>query len=292
MRITISVLTRRINQLSQFIQDNELEVPPMPDSDYSTIKDIFEASDLLELEALSGRKKVGGLGISTAQVRLKGGLEAEGCRPGATPDDNIVTGLQNHLPGPAEEKTAISEGLLPPITSVYSFDTVNRTSSAPVADESQNVASPLIELADSNLFQIAPRAPVTETDPPDSNEEEEEDEVTNQLSCRLGKLQVTHGGQLRYFGPTSNFTLLDILVDIAPSTPVSIQKGTQEILDSADLGLTVDEAFEKHLLQLYFAWNDPCLHVVSEEIFWRSRRRKIHDGVDTPYYSRSLVDAM
>lgn len=266
----------------------------MPDTDYSTIKGIFEASELVELEALSGREKVGGLGTSVARASVREVLEAEGRRPGITPDDNIAIALQTPLSGPASEETTIAQGLLPPISSVYPHDAPNRTSPEPVADESQNIVSTLIELDDAGHFQTAPRAPVTETDPSDGNEEEEEeeDEVTNQLSCRLGKLQVTHDGQLRYFGSTSNFTLLDILVDIAPSTPASIQKSTQETLDNADLGSTVDESFEKHILQLYFAWHDPCLHVVSEEIFWRSRTRKIHDGVDTPYYSRALVDAM
>lgn len=86
----------------------------------------------------------------------------------------------------------------------------------------------------------------------DSEEYEEEDEVTNQLSCRLGKLQVTNDGQLRYFGSTSNFTLLDILVDITPSDRKPFQRGTQDVLESSGLDLNVDEAFERNLLQLYF----------------------------------------
>jgi hypothetical protein len=86
--------------------------------------------------------------------------------------------------------------------------------------------------------------------------------------------------------------LLDVLVEVAPASPVSITRGTQETLENAGLALDVDETFEKHLLQLYFTWHDPCMHAVSEDVFWRSRAQKMYDGVDTPYYSRALSDAM
>ncbi|PYH77042.1 hypothetical protein BO82DRAFT_345728 [Aspergillus uvarum CBS 121591] len=122
--------------------------------------------------------------------------------------------------------------------------------------------------------------------------EHEEDEVTNQLSCRLGRLQVMHDGQLRYYGSTSNLNLLNILVGVAPPCSTNAQKGAHESLKSAELDVPVDETFEQHLLKLYFTWQDPCLHVVDEQVFWRSRAQNLYDDLDTPYYSDTLVNAM
>lgn len=73
----------------------------MSDIYYSTIKGIFEAS---ELEALSDREKVGGLGTSTARDSVEGVLEAEGRRPGVAPDDNIAISLQAPLSGVASDE--------------------------------------------------------------------------------------------------------------------------------------------------------------------------------------------
>lgn len=36
-------------------------------------------------------------------------------------------------------------------------------------------------------------------------------------------------------------------------------------MENSDIDFTIDESFERHLLQLYFAWHDPRLHVVNEE---------------------------
>ncbi|KAJ5172857.1 hypothetical protein N7492_005450 [Penicillium capsulatum] len=122
--------------------------------------------------------------------------------------------------------------------------------------------------------------------------EESDDEVTTQLSCRLGKIQFTQDGQLRYFGSTSNLHLLDVLVSVTLPAPKIAQKETQEILDNARLNADIDEAFEKHLIELYFTWQDPSLHLVDYDQFWRSRAQHNYDGLVSPYYSRSLADAM
>ncbi|KAI9925584.1 hypothetical protein MW887_005966 [Aspergillus wentii] len=260
LRTTITVLAKRIDQLSRYIQDRGLEAPQMEETDYLTIKGIFEMVDLTLDDAPSTASDSGGL---------------EGAPDKATLDDHTA----NTAAGSSQLETAHSE--IPE----HSHHPRMPMFSAPVLHDSPNVASALLELAEADLRG-------NESALPANDEEEEEDEVTNQLSCRLGKLQVTHGGQLRYFGSTSNLTLLDILVDIAPSDQKLVQQETRGALENAGLGITVDETFEKHLLQVYFTWHDPCLHAVEEEVFWRSRAQKRYDGADTTYYSRALSEAM
>ena len=127
---------------------------------------------------------------------------------------------------------------------------------------------------------------------PDLSDTESDDEVTNQLSCRLGKLQFTQDGQLRYFGSTSSLHLLDVLVSVTLPAPKIAERETQEILENARLNADIDQSFEKHLLELYFSWQDPSLHLVDYDRFWEARAQHNFDGLVSPYYSRSLADAM
>ena len=134
--------------------------------------------------------------------------------------------------------------------------------------------------------------PLSKPADPDLSDTESDDEVTNQLSCRLGKLQFTQDGQLRYFGSTSSLHLLDVLVSVTLPAPKIAERETQEILENARLNADIDQPFEKHLLELYFSWQDPSLHLVDYDRFWEARAQHHFDGLVSPYYSRSLADAM
>jgi hypothetical protein len=269
----------------------------MTERDFKTMKDVFETIEL-KFEDVNGTRKVTSVKSSETVINTTySGLE--GVFASHELPETGAIGLQTPQPT-IQEQTANGGGALEPGSlglgaQPTSHDNGASTSTAAVGNSmsSPNVASALLELADPGWRHPPPiEAPHEGAPLVGTSDEEEEDEVTNQLSCRLGKLQVTHGGQLRYFGSTSNFTLLDVLVEVAPASPISITRGTQETLENAGLALDVDETFEKHLLQLYFTWHDPCMHAMSEDVFWRSRAQKMHEGVDTPYYSRALSDAM
>ncbi|KAJ6183931.1 hypothetical protein N7519_005232 [Penicillium mononematosum] len=160
-------------------------------------------------------------------------------------------------------------------------------------DHIQNDAGPS-QLSESYRMHVAPTqfAPNDDVIPSENLETDSEDEVTNQFACRLGRVQLTHDGQLRYFGSTSNLNLLDVSVDIGNPTPSLVQKDAQEILEDSGLNIEVEEAFEKHLLELYFAWQDPCLHVVHSEAFWKAKFQNQYEGLTSAYYSQALCNAM
>lgn len=149
-----------------------------------------------------------------------------------------------------------------------------------------NLPLPPIEPPNEDLHRLQPLTNIELFDA------EVDDEVTTQLSCRLGKLQFTQDGQLRYFGSTSNLHLLDVLVSVTLPAPKIAEKETREILENARLNADIDEIFEKHLIELYFTWQDPSLHLVDCDKFWKARAQHIYDGLVSPYYSRSLGDAM
>ncbi|RDH29020.1 fungal-specific transcription factor domain-domain-containing protein [Aspergillus welwitschiae] len=229
VRPAVAVLARRVDSLVHHIRECGLPVPPIDEEDHRILKNVLDALELRCEDVV------------------------------ADPNDTSSrTGQANILP-----TTPVSVNSSAPPTQPNETDSVGPSHQPSVCLEPLDLSFDKERVAwkDSTISE-APR------------EEEEEvgdsdDEVTDQLSCRLGRLQVTHDGQLRYFGSTSNLTLLDALVDVTP--PVAIPRDAPELLENAKLNQEVDEAFEKHLIDLFFAWQDPSLHVIDAESFWRSR---------------------
>ncbi|PYI18152.1 hypothetical protein BO99DRAFT_387114 [Aspergillus violaceofuscus CBS 115571] len=265
VRVSFGVLAKRVNQLVSYIEGQGLEIPGMGESDSLMIESIFDAL----------------------------GMECYGLKTGK----DTSTLQRYHDFAKSGEDGPLSPSAITP----HHYDAVAASFSPSTGadlqetqrDESPNTTIPRALAASACSSDPTETRPQTQpTPPPHDFEEHEEDEVTNQLSCRLGRLQVMHDGQLRYYGSTSNLNLLDILVGVAPPCSTNAQKGAHEVLKSAELDFPVEISFEEHLLKLYFTWQDPCLHVVDEQVFWRSRAQDLYDDLDTPYYSNTLVNAM
>lgn len=126
-------------------------------------------------------------------------------------------------------------------------------------------------------------------------EEEEEEDVVNQISDRMGSLHLSEDGELRYYGATSNLTLLDdiSLLDNrqGPGSDRMRERG-QERLDSAGLSQSVSPALVQHLSSLYFAWQDPSFHVVDKDMYERQQTRYQSGYDDSTFFSETLVNSM
>lgn len=117
--------------------------------------------------------------------------------------------------------------------------------------------------------------------------------VISEISGRMGSLQVSDDGELRYFGATSNLILRDDIAHFDQwAEPNIVRSRVQRLLDSAGLGQTVDAALEEHLINLYFTWQDPTFHVVDRELYRQSRAMHgVHVG-HSSYLSETLINAM
>lgn len=126
-----------------------------------------------------------------------------------------------------------------------------------------------------------------------SPEDEGSDGVISEISGRMGSLQVSDDGELRYFGATSNMILRDDIAHFDEwAEPNIVRHRAQMLLDSAGLGQTVDAALEDHLTNLYFTWQDPTFHVVDRELYRQSRATHgVHPG-HSSYLSETLINAM
>lgn len=106
----------------------------------------------------------------------------------------------------------------------------------------------------------------------------------SELSMLLGKPAMTRSGETRYFGYTSNMSLVPEDENYAPAVPraLSVERRSQTWTT-----ITNDINFVERLLDLYFRWSHSFYVVFSRECFYkdfRSGREK--------YCSPLLVNAM
>jgi hypothetical protein len=133
----------------------------------------------------------------------------------------------------------------------------------------------------------------SDTDASPFADEEGCDNVINEIAQRLGSLQVSEDGELRYFGATSNMTLLDDDSHVGgwPEVDTFRDRG-QNLIDSAGLGHSVDSTLQEHLTNLYFTWQDPTFHVVDRGLYKQAQARYERDHVHNTFYSETLVNTM
>jgi hypothetical protein len=123
--------------------------------------------------------------------------------------------------------------------------------------------------------------------------EEVGEDVVDQLSTRLGSLQVAEDGQLRLFGATSNLHIVHSGPESLSRPKLrSVRVHGPAVLARAGLDRNVDPTLEDHLIELYFAWEDPSIHVIDKETYMIERQRW-RDGINgSAFYSEVLTNAM
>lgn len=128
-------------------------------------------------------------------------------------------------------------------------------------------------------------------DPSAGNQDSEA--LMDQLSGRIGSLQIAEDGQLRFYGATSNLHILhNGPMSLSRSTFRSTCEDGAALLQGAGVGHLVSEELEDHLLQLYLCWEDPSIHVIDEDVFWRERRNCKATNSVSSMYSEVLTNAM
>lgn len=255
------------------------------------------------------------LGLSKVQV---------GREKSSAPPIDLVTSLVTQPPAPL---MPVSDPLVSsdqfPLDFPLPFDTANfslgnqsNEQALPLGDHSQVIATNVITDWDWSHPETSPRVnsgvdiasirtpshPLLSTSSEDAavsdNDDDAgsgttEEDLVNQLSDRLGSLHIGPNGQISYFGPTSNFSLVDHPTG-AESLAVdrTVRYDGQEHLDSMGYGKPIPQDLEDHLINLYFAWQDPFCHVVDRKLYQEAKFNWLEREEDTPYYSEALRNAM
>lgn len=146
-------------------------------------------------------------------------------------------------------------------------------------------------LVDTPDSQPAPYPSSLHSNVQDSGDED--NSITGILSARMGALRLVEDGQLRYYGPTSNLHVhVDGLRSLSSPSFRSVATEGIGVLRRLGLDKEVPLALETHLAMLYFAWEDPAIHVVDQETFFAEKRRCLLQGTGSPYYSETLNNAI
>ncbi|ORY69026.1 fungal-specific transcription factor domain-containing protein [Pseudomassariella vexata] len=143
----------------------------------------------------------------------------------------------------------------------------------------------------------SPLSPPFATSTPGSesrtNDVQSEGDITDFLSARMGSLQIAEDGQLRYYGPTSNLHVHHSgFQSLSRSKIRHVASEGSDILRRLGLDREVPFSLEMHLARLYFAWEDPAIHVVDEKTFFAEKRRWLSGDKSSPYYSETLNNAI
>lgn len=114
-----------------------------------------------------------------------------------------------------------------------------------------------------------------------------------QISGLSGRMSLGDGGQLRYYGPTSNRHL-----SLGGAPPPHVQ--SNEDLNAASVAaltragekVETNSKLENRLLSLYFIWHNSFFYVVHPDLFMKHRDRYLAGQSDCPFFSLTLYYAI
>ncbi|KAF6803824.1 fungal specific transcription factor [Colletotrichum musicola] len=260
LRVAVELLSARVEQLSRFIADQGLEAPQMRVEDETRLSEILRT-----------------LGVSTAA----GGSSKPGETARRPPTESLHSPTTTTAPEP--ESTATRSETAPE----------NGTESAPTvqAEASSSLAVGDVDIGATEHTFFGSESAVTLAEDAMSSSESV-NELMEQLADRVGTLHIRPHGHIRFFGSTSNFNLLDNPVADSTGIPKSVRNDGQDHLDRLGVGKEVPLEVEEHLVNLYFAWQDPALHVVDRGMYEAAKSQWHDHQQDTAYYSESLRNAI
>lgn len=113
-----------------------------------------------------------------------------------------------------------------------------------------------------------------------------------QITGVSGRMSVADGGQLRWYGPTSNrhFSFGGPLAQASPEQDV--EQRCLEALAEAGQNDSPNPALEKRLLSLYFIWHNSFFYIVNQEIFMIHRQRYLEGKPQHKFFSWTLYYAI
>jgi hypothetical protein len=293
LRVAVELLCRRAEQLCQFIEEKGMPIPAMAGDDEAMLQRILTTVGVSHDKLTSGQH--GSAGKTMTDVNATSTTQGTSTNAIAdfdfdeVPASTMNGGLQT-IPDPTQAPPPISD-----LTNQNweSVNTQNRNLGASYPSRT-NIATQNRYRSGSSISESLDRAPAEKTSPSDDDNGDNEsvEELVDLLSDRMGSLQIGADGQIRYYGPTSNFSLLDMSSTDPLHIHRSVRNDGQEYLDRLDVGAEVPPELEEHLVNLYFTWQDASFHIVDREVYEAGKLKWHQDMLDTPYYSEALRNAM
>lgn len=306
LRLAVELLHARVQQLSQLLEDNGLEIPPPPRlEDAGVLSSILHTLGLTEARPQStGSAQEGAGSENITTQRLPGAQHTDGAisSPESTTAPTSNMSSLRVLENAASSPQPATRGLLELANAAGNTASMMQTpaswdwniSAEPMAQgavvQPGYISTPTAQRP--SISAAAPSCPSLDMDK-GTSPTESIDELADQLSDRLGTLHVRPGGHIRFYGPTSNFNLLETPPsDVSMNIHRTIRNDGEDHLARLGLNKRVPPEIELHLMNLYFTWQDPAFHVVDRQMFEEAKDAWHIQMEDTAYYSEALRNAM
>ncbi|KAH8671646.1 fungal-specific transcription factor domain-containing protein [Xylariales sp. PMI_506] len=320
LRVAIGLLSCRVQQLSQFIDDNGLVIPSMPSRDENTLSGILRALGLPQPALTQDSRDCDSSSTqgSPTDHRLDHRLEHEvqiqhrGVTAVSGPNIPSMPPLKDDEERPP---TAAMRGLLELANAAGDTGAIMQTAAWDwsMAADSMPQSHMMQPGSASVPVGTGPAAVPGDGSTPSHRQSisggestcasseletgigasESNDELVDQISDRVGTLHIRPGGYIRFYGSTSNFNLLEgPATDVSMNVYRTIRNDGSEYLERLGLSKDVPPEIEDHLMNLYFTWQDPSFHAVDRVMFEEAKAIWYDKGEDTSYYSEALRNAI
>jgi hypothetical protein len=309
----VQIFSRRVRQLEQFIASQQLTVPDPYEDDSETLAQL-SALFMPDEQPASPQKNAGHEQLQDPSVETPSWPNDSRSMPGPAVLPPTLGASVNSQPDTTSLPfldAAESMTILQPDPSIPSWSTddpvdadwVWTMATMPQFGVELESAPELFHssYADDDVL-IPPReegnsldfaSPPTPREDGSGEDEDNHSAVSNQLSARLGTLLLTSCGESHYYGSTSNFNLVPHKsIETGRQQPYYSSQQAQERLRLCELDPPIATELVNHLLNLYFTWHDPSLHVVDWDLFTKDRSRFESGEADTAFFSPILINAM
>ena len=319
LRVAIELLSSRVDQLCHFIRDNGLQPPPMSEEKDTALTRILKILGLVDVNSTLAQHVAGSRRPSLATHEAESHSQGSSPVPitAAATDQSEGTELRpsepSPKPGSVEEVPSkftahyqASTAPLPenqnaeensPGNILGAWDWDIGLGGSPNSSEMQHFfgsASPsgtLLAAIEDIPEAFSPVLSGNNTFVEGNSNAEDIEGLIDELSNRVGTLRIGPGGQTHFCGPTSNFNLADMPVSDTMEVHRKVHNNVSRCLDQLGTSAEVPASLEDHLINLYFSWQDPFVHVVNRRVYEEAKAKWLGMG-DTPFYSEALRNAM
>lgn len=293
LRVAIDLLLGRVAQLSRSLRDHGTQPPPMPRDKAKALKKILGNLQLHEVvKELSDADTFGVENVQQSTGSTVADTDRADSQSQQSPHVSPAAGAN----ASGQDQSGVEGGFESNLTVWNSHDTWATRNLSDSAHMLRSLgSSPLDDDLDTTLLDNVSDQPLS-TDCASTNllNTERDDwsgsneSLIDELSHCVSTLRIGPAGRTKLCGPSSIFNAESVSAqELSPQ-----HKSALYPTHRPEPGLRLPDELERHLVNLYFTWENPSSDVVDLEMYHSARSKQRERVEDTAYFSEALCDAM